>query len=170
MGAFAGVQLDDLVLTSAHLTLRPWRASDAGAVVEIMRDRSMFEFLALPDPYTRAHADAFVTKYGDEGRATGTGIGSAVIETSTGRLVGSAALHGRGYRVLGRGNGSRQWLRGRGIARADRLGVRPQHRPGGDTVRHRQRRLGEVGTGCGLPVRGCAAWGRRRTGRIESAG
>jgi RimJ/RimL family protein N-acetyltransferase len=92
MGAFAGVQLDDLVLTSARLTLRPWHASDAGAVVEIMRDRSMFEFLALPDPYTRAHADAFVTKYGDEGRAAGTGIGSAVIETSTGRLVGSAAL------------------------------------------------------------------------------
>jgi RimJ/RimL family protein N-acetyltransferase len=117
MGAFAGVQLDDLVLTSARLTLRPWRASDADAVVEIMRDRSMFEFLALPDPYTRAHADAFVTKYGDEGRAAGTGIGSAVIETSTGRLVGSAALRfpaaggstaaGIGYWVAAtaRGNG-----------------------------------------------------------------
>jgi RimJ/RimL family protein N-acetyltransferase len=139
MGSFAGVQLDDLVLTSARLTLRPWRASDAGAVVEIMRDRSMFEFLALPDPYTRAHGDAFVTKYGDEGRATGTGIGSAVIERSTGRLVGSAALRfpaaggstaaGIGYWVgaTARGNGyaaeaSRlltDWAFAHGIARVE---------------------------------------------------
>jgi RimJ/RimL family protein N-acetyltransferase len=92
VGAFAGVQLDDLVLTSARLTLRPWRVSDAETVLDIMRDRSMFEFLALPDPYTQADAAAFVTEFGDEGRAAGTGIGSAVIETSSRRLVGSAAL------------------------------------------------------------------------------
>lgn len=117
MGVYAGAQLDDLILSSARLTLRPWRASDANAVVEIMQDRSMFTFLPLPDPYTRADADEFVTKYGEEGRAAGTGIGSAMIETSTGRLVGSAAIRfpairgttaaGLGYWVAttARGNG-----------------------------------------------------------------
>lgn len=139
MGAYAGVQLDDLVITSARLTLRPWRASDADAVMDAMQDRSMFEFLPLPDPYTRTDADAFVTRYGDEGRADGTGIGSAVVETSTGRLVGSAALRfpavrgstaatiGYWVAAAGRGNGysaeaSRvltHWAFAHGIARVE---------------------------------------------------
>ncbi len=99
----------------------------------------MFEFLPLPDPYTRTDADAFVTRYGDEGRADGTGIGSAVIETSTGRLVGSAALRfpavrgstaatiGYWVAAAGRGNGysaeaSRvltHWAFAHGIARVE---------------------------------------------------
>jgi RimJ/RimL family protein N-acetyltransferase len=92
MGVFGGVELDDLVLGAPRLTLRPWRASDAERVHEIMQDRSMHEFLALPDPYTPAAAHKFVTELGDEGRRDGTGFGNAVVETTSGRLVGSAAL------------------------------------------------------------------------------
>ena len=92
MGVFGGVELDDLVLRGPRLTLRPWRAGDAPRVHEIMQDAAMAEFLAIPDPYTHEDAVGFVTDLGDEGRRDGTGIGCAVVETATGRLVGSAAL------------------------------------------------------------------------------
>ncbi len=92
MGVYDGMELSALVLTGNRLTLRPWRAHDAPAVVDIMQDRSMHEFLPLPDPYTHDDAVAFVTSFGDEGRADGTGLGCAIVESATGRLVGSAAL------------------------------------------------------------------------------
>lgn len=92
MGVYGGVELDELVLRGPRLTLRPWRSEDATAVFEIMQDRRMHRFLALPDPYTQDAALRFVTDLGHEGRGEGTGIGCAVVETATGRLVGSAAL------------------------------------------------------------------------------
>jgi RimJ/RimL family protein N-acetyltransferase len=92
MGRFGESELDDLVLPGPRLTLRPWRPDDADAVYAIMQDASMHEFLALPDPYTRAAAQRFVTDLGHEGRGTGTGLGCAVVQTATGQVVGSAAL------------------------------------------------------------------------------
>lgn len=92
MGQWNGIELDDLVLTGERLTLRPWRPGDAADVAAIMADRAMHEFLPLPNPYTRADADRFVTELGHSGRRSGTGIGSAVVETVTGRLVGAAEL------------------------------------------------------------------------------
>lgn len=56
-----------------------------------MRDRSMYDFLALPDPYDDEAARDFVDHAGHEGRADGTGLGGAVVDAS-GRVVGSAAL------------------------------------------------------------------------------
>jgi RimJ/RimL family protein N-acetyltransferase len=53
----------------------------------------MAEFLPLPDPYTPEDAEEFVARLGDEGRREGRGIGSAVVESASGDLVGSAALH-----------------------------------------------------------------------------
>lgn len=92
MGVFAGVELDDLVLTTPRLTLRPWARTDAEAVAEIMRDGDLGEFLTLPDPYTLDDAIEFVTVIGAETRAAGTGLECAVVETATGRLVASAAI------------------------------------------------------------------------------
>ncbi|PZS16768.1 MAG: hypothetical protein DLM57_09665 [Pseudonocardiales bacterium] len=92
MGEFRGVELNDLVLSSARLTLRPWQDSDADAVFTAMQDRGMHEFLPLPDPYTRQDAAEFVDEFGDEGRGSGTGVGAALVESGTGRVVGSAAL------------------------------------------------------------------------------
>lgn len=93
MGQFHRVELDEVELTGERLLLRRWRADDSSAVFEIMQDPAMHEFLALPDPYTRDDAREFVTEVGHEGRGAGTGIGSAVVDLATGRLVGSAALH-----------------------------------------------------------------------------
>jgi RimJ/RimL family protein N-acetyltransferase len=89
---WSGIELDDLVLTGERLTLRPWRGGDASDVEAIMADPAMHEFLPLPNPYTRADADQFVTELGHGGRRDGTGIGNAVVETATGRLVGAAEL------------------------------------------------------------------------------
>lgn len=92
VSGFRGVELADLELTSARLTLRRWQPGDAARVHEVMADRSMFDHLALPDPYTSEIATAFVTGPGHEGRDDGTGLGSAVVERAGGRVVGSAAL------------------------------------------------------------------------------
>lgn len=83
---------DDVELRGPRLLLRAWRPDDADAVLAVMQDRSMYEFLALPDPYTSEAARQFVTEIGHEGRRDGTGLGCAVVEQATGRLVGSAAL------------------------------------------------------------------------------
>lgn len=101
MGEFRGVELDGLIMHGPRLTLRPWRDSDANRVAQIMQDPSMREFLALPNPYTLSAARRFVTELGDEGRAEGTGIGCALIETATGFLVGSAALRLTGQQDVG---------------------------------------------------------------------
>jgi len=92
VGQWNGVDLDGLVLTGDRLTLRPWHPGDASEVTSIMADPAMHEFLPLPNPYTRADADHFVTELGHAGRRSGTGIGNAVVETATGRLVAAAEL------------------------------------------------------------------------------
>jgi len=92
VGVIKGIELDDVELSGERLTLRRWRESDIDDVVAIMRDHSMYEFLALPDPYTPEIARAFVTDLGHEGRGSGTGLGCAVVERTSGRLVGAAAL------------------------------------------------------------------------------
>jgi RimJ/RimL family protein N-acetyltransferase len=92
MGRYRDVELDDIALTGPRLELRRWQAADADRVVEVMRDRSMYEFLALPEPYTREDALEFVTTVGHEGRHDGTGLGCAIVERATGRVVGASAL------------------------------------------------------------------------------
>lgn len=92
MGLYRGIELDDVELASSRLLLRRWRPADAVDVQAIMTDRSMYEFLALPDPYTPEVATTFVTDIGHEGRGEGRGLGCAVVEHGSGRLVGAAAL------------------------------------------------------------------------------
>src|SRR5436309_3007620 len=92
MASFDGVELSDLVLHGDRLSLRPWQAQDADAVFEAMRDPRMHEFLNLPDPYSRADADEWVTKLAPEGRADATEISCALVEIATGRLAGAADL------------------------------------------------------------------------------
>lgn len=92
MARFQDVELADLELTSERLLLRRWRESDASRVHAVMQDVSMYEHLAVPNPYTADAARMFVTFLGHEGRDEGTGIGCAVIERETDLVVGSAAL------------------------------------------------------------------------------
>jgi RimJ/RimL family protein N-acetyltransferase len=111
MGRFADVELDDLELAGDRLLLRRWRPADAQRVVEVMSDPTMHEFLAVPRPYQHSDARYFIRAIAARGRAEGTGVECAVVERSTDRLVGSAALRLReeeiGYWVApdARGNG-----------------------------------------------------------------
>jgi RimJ/RimL family protein N-acetyltransferase len=98
MGEWNGVELDELVLSSERLTLRPWRAADAADVEAVMAEPAMHRFLSLPDPYTRAEADEFVGELGVRGRRTGTSLPCAAVEAGTGRLVGAAELSLPGQR------------------------------------------------------------------------
>jgi RimJ/RimL family protein N-acetyltransferase len=101
MGRFHGVELDDVELAGERLVLRRWRTGDASWLHEVMQDRSMRTFLALPDPYSRADAMRWASGLGDEGRGEGTGLGCAVVERDTGRRVGSGVLRLAGDPELG---------------------------------------------------------------------
>jgi RimJ/RimL family protein N-acetyltransferase len=93
MGVWNGVELDEVTITTARLTLRPWRPDDAGAVLAgVAGDRAMREFLPVPDPYTAADAAEFAGTIGNEGRADGTGFGVAIVETGSARVVGGAGI------------------------------------------------------------------------------
>lgn len=92
MGRFAGTELDDLELRGERLTLRPWDLADADSVTEALAADRMHEFLALPDPYTPADAHTFITEIASRERVEGTGLDCAVVDRSSGRLVGSATL------------------------------------------------------------------------------
>src|SRR3954469_21221986 len=59
VGRFRDVELDSVELTGDRLLLRRWEPADAEAVFAVMQDDSMFEFLALPRPYTREVARDF---------------------------------------------------------------------------------------------------------------
>lgn len=98
MGAWNGVELDDLVLTSERLTLRPWRPEDAAHVQSVMADPAMHAFLYLPDPYTGADAEAFVSDFGVRGRRDGTSLPAAIVDTATTSLVGAVELRLPGAR------------------------------------------------------------------------
>lgn len=43
-----------------HLTLRPWRSSDAAAVFDACQDAAIQRFTSVPEPYSLADAEAFI--------------------------------------------------------------------------------------------------------------
>lgn len=92
MGTWNGIELEDVTIVGDRLTLRPWCAEDARAVAQAFADRRMHEFLVLPEPYTAADARAWTTQLGLASRRAGTGLGCAVTETESDRVVGSADL------------------------------------------------------------------------------
>ncbi|MDQ2751298.1 MAG: GNAT family N-acetyltransferase [Actinomycetota bacterium] len=92
MGEYRGVELDGAVLNTERLALRPWQPADAPSVYEAMQDSSIRDFVVLPDPYRPQDAEQFVTAIATGDRHRGTGLGCALVESATGRLVGSADI------------------------------------------------------------------------------
>lgn len=93
MGLYRGVELDDLALPGPRLDLRPWLAADARRVFEVLQDESMHGFLtAVPHPYTKHDAADFVAVFAPTARRDATGLESAMVERTSGRLVGAAGL------------------------------------------------------------------------------
>jgi RimJ/RimL family protein N-acetyltransferase len=92
VGTWNGIELDDVIIVGDRLTLRPWYPEDAASLVPALADQRMHEFLVLPNPYTEADAHAWTTDLGWASRRHGTGLGVAVADTETDRVVGSAGL------------------------------------------------------------------------------
>lgn len=92
VGQFQGIELGDLSLESERLQLRPWRRQDVTALVGALDAESMRQFLALPQPYTKADAARFVRSVAPVERREGTGLDCALVERATGSVVGSATL------------------------------------------------------------------------------
>ena len=92
MGLFRGVELADLTLSGPRLDLRRWGPDDAERVWTALQDPTMGEFLPVPRPYTPRHAQHDVSPAAHPGRDAGTGLGSALVERSSGRVVGMAAV------------------------------------------------------------------------------
>lgn len=101
MGQFRGVELDTVELTGARLRLRPWRPSDAPHIVEALSDPSIYEFMALPRPYRESDAHDFIRGVATRARAEGTAVECAVVEQTSDRVVGSAALRFRDDAEIG---------------------------------------------------------------------
>ena len=98
MGLFRGVELADLTLSGERLELRPWRADDAERVLEAMQHPSMREFMPLPDPYDERAAHRWLDRRRVPDDAH---LDRAVLERSSGRVVGSASLRLAGDPAFG---------------------------------------------------------------------
>ncbi len=92
MGTWNGIELEDVTIVGDRLTLRPWYPHDAPSLVTAMAEPRMHEYLVLPNPYTDADARAWTTDLGWASRRDGTGLGVAVADSETDRVVGSASL------------------------------------------------------------------------------
>ncbi len=80
------------VLEGDGVRLRPWRDDDVDRIVEACRDERTAHWLGrLPEPYTRADAEAYLEER-REVLATGRALGWAVADPAGNELLGSLVL------------------------------------------------------------------------------
>jgi RimJ/RimL family protein N-acetyltransferase len=85
-----GIALDNLVLHSGRLTLRPLQSADIPTLVELLADQRVHSYLRLPNPYAREDAEKFVA---GAFRLPGSAE-FAIADNTTGRMLGCAGIHG----------------------------------------------------------------------------
>ncbi|MGX6601967.1 GNAT family N-acetyltransferase [Micromonosporaceae bacterium Da 78-11] len=99
--------------------LRAYRPDDAGAVAAGYDDPLSHRFLPVPSPYTRKHAEQFVTEGVAAVLADG-GVACAIVDPHTDELLGGIGLdrvsRARGQAEIGYWVGP--WARHRGVATA----------------------------------------------------
>jgi RimJ/RimL family protein N-acetyltransferase len=106
-------------LRGDELLLRPLESGDEDALVENLDDPETRRFIpALPSPYTRADAEAWVARCAEVWRS-GESYPFLIVDAESGETLGSIELHGGGRTV---GYWVSPGARGRGVAtRALRL-------------------------------------------------
>jgi len=81
------------ILAIDELLLRPWRPTDAPALLAACQDPEIARWVTIPQPYLPEHADQFiesaVTMWRD-----GRGAPFAIIEAGSGRLLGALTRFG----------------------------------------------------------------------------
>lgn len=111
----------DVRLTVDELVLRPWRATDAPAVLVACQDADIRRWVAMPDPFQAADADAFIEEAGAMWR-DGTGATFAVADAATDRVLGAVTRFGPDGHLSTFGCWVAPDARGRGVgSRALRL-------------------------------------------------
>jgi RimJ/RimL family protein N-acetyltransferase len=83
----------DPPITVAECALRPWRPSDADAVVEACTDPITQRYInELPRPYTRQDAESFIARTAVN-LAEGRSVSLAVTDPIDDKAIGAIALH-----------------------------------------------------------------------------
>jgi RimJ/RimL family protein N-acetyltransferase len=85
--------LEPVEITAGPIHLRPWRPTDADAVLDACQDPEIQRFTSVPSPYTRADAVTYVEQITQEGWKSGTAAHLAVVDATTAGLLASVALH-----------------------------------------------------------------------------
>jgi RimJ/RimL family protein N-acetyltransferase len=116
---------DDVpVLTDGTATLRAHRTDDVPGVLEQCQDPLSQRWTTVPVPYSRDHAEGFVTEVVPAGWSEGRWAFAveAPDEDGVGRFCGTVELRDEGSRRAEVAYGAHPWARGRGIVeRALRL-------------------------------------------------
>lgn len=116
--------MEPLEISEDGLLLRPWRPEDADALHRACQDADIRRWSALPSPYPREHAVAFVERTAPKWLADDIAYHLGVFDAATGHLLGTCALNALD---LARGDArigywTAPWARGHGVAeRACRL-------------------------------------------------
>jgi RimJ/RimL family protein N-acetyltransferase len=105
-----------LEITVDGLLLRPWRPEDADAVYRACQDPEIQRWTAVPSPYLREHATAFVSEQSPAAWADGTAAPLGVFDAESGELLGSNGLIWRRGPKAELGYWMAPAARGRGVA------------------------------------------------------
>ncbi|MGP4044435.1 GNAT family N-acetyltransferase [Streptomyces sp. 2A115] len=89
----------NISISTERLVLRPFDESDIEAFAEMMNDEMVTAWTSVPQPYTEAHARAWINRLAPAERTEGRGIVFAVAEFLTQRLVGIVHLQNTDWRV-----------------------------------------------------------------------
>jgi RimJ/RimL family protein N-acetyltransferase len=107
------------VLTDGVVTLRAFTAEDAADVVRACDDPETARWLPVPVPYTAEDGRQYVEEICPLGWADGSAANFAVVDATTGELLGDVGLklHERDASGVGEvGYWTAPWARGRGVA------------------------------------------------------
>ncbi|MGW3949780.1 GNAT family N-acetyltransferase [Streptomyces sp. NPDC004752] len=89
----------NISISTERLVLRPLDEDDVPALAEMMNDEQVVAWTDVPQPFTEARARTWVTGYAPAERAAGRGLGLAVTEFLTQRLVGLVQLTKTNWRI-----------------------------------------------------------------------
>ncbi|MQY15730.1 hypothetical protein SRB5_59200 [Streptomyces sp. RB5] len=84
--------MEPITLTTDRLLLRPFTAADTEAVYVACQDPEIPRWTTVPQPYTREHAQIFVTEICAAGWRADTSYNLAVTRRDDGALVGAVGL------------------------------------------------------------------------------
>ena len=79
-------------LSDGSLTLRPWKASDAGAVVAACQDADTQRWMDIPVPFLPRHAADFAGEHATQQWSSRRGAPFAITDADDDRVLGSCGL------------------------------------------------------------------------------